>query len=52
MDAVHRGRIRHVYQGAATSGRGWQVAGLDEFQVDDVPHQKMKRGEGVTARES
>ena len=33
----NNGRCRHVARGAETSGRGWQVAGVDDVRVDGVP---------------
>ena len=36
----HSGRSRHAVQGAETTVRGWQVSGVEEFWVDDIPLQE------------
>ena len=41
-------RCRHSAQGADTNGRGWRGAGVDNVQVDGVPHQKRKLVIGET----
>ena len=47
MAAGNGGRRRHMARDAETSVRGWQVAGVGEFQVENVPHPKRRWGSGV-----
>ena len=49
-DAVNGIGFRHMEWGTETSGRGWRVAVVVNFQVDDVPLRERRWGAGVTER--
>ena len=47
-DMVHGVIIRHAGRGVETSGGVWQVTGVGEVQVDDVPCQERSWRAGFT----
>ena len=46
-DAGHSSRSIHAAQVVETSGGGWRVLDVGEFQVDIIPHQERRWGAGV-----
>ena len=42
MDAGHGGRRRHAVRGTDTSGGGWRMTGVVEFQVDNITLREMR----------
>ena len=50
-DMVNGGRHRNAVQVAASSGRGWKVAGVDDIQVEDVSRRERRWVAGETDRD-
>ena len=50
MDAGNGDRRRRVVRGTESSGRDWQVSGVNEVQVDGVLLQESRWGVGEKER--